>query len=238
MTFEEKYKIGIEDITKKYEATNKAMLSCLENIACTHASSLGFSPTNLNEKGLVWILLNWKIKIIKRPLYNEEIKVRTWSRKIDRVAAFRDFEVYGVDGNLCAIGTSRWFLMDFETRKPVRITDELSKAYDSELDRHVFETEIEKIIEPKEYIRESEYLVMRRDIDMNNHVHNLNYLDIAYEMLPEEVYREKTFNNIKIEYKKEIKYGDKVKCYYSVDGDNHIVTLKVDEKVSALIVLS
>ena len=37
-------------------------------------------------------------------------------------------------------------------------------------------------------------------------MHNLYYLDLAYEALPEDIYNNKRpFNNVKIVYKKEIK---------------------------------
>ena len=32
-----------------------------------------------------------------------------------------------------------------------------------------------------------DYTVLRRDIDINNHMHNLNYLDMAYDILPEDI---------------------------------------------------
>ena len=65
--------------------------------------------------------------------------------------------------------------------------------------------------------------------DINNHVHNLNYIDMAYEILD----TEKKFNNVRILYKKEIKYNDKIKVYSKeynnkfyfkiMDADNNVV---------------
>ena len=54
-----------------------------------------------------------------------------------------------------------------------------------------------KIKVPEDYEREIEYNVNRRDIDLNGHMHNLNYLDLAYEALPEEVYNKRPFNDVK-----------------------------------------
>ncbi len=44
---------------------------------------------------------------------------------------------------------------------------------------------------------------------------NLYYLDLAYETLPEDVYAKGHMINIQIQYKKEIKYGEKVICKYA-----------------------
>ena len=69
-------------------------------------------------------------------------------------------------------------------------------------------------------------------------MHNLNYLDMAYEILPEDVYKNKVFDNIRIVYKKEILYGEKVVCYYEEQGNKHIITAKSKDKINAIIELS
>lgn len=237
MVFEEKFKVGMEDVNRNNEATNRAILAFLEDVACSHSTSIGFGPLKVNETGTVWILLDWKVEIIKRPLYNDIINVKTWSRKIDRVAAYRDFEIYSEAGDLLVIGTSRWFLMDVNTRRPIRLTEEHVAAYQTEENKKVFEEEMSKVLEPEKFEYSKKYSLQRRDIDMNNHMHNLNYLDVAYEVLPEEVYKNNNFNNIIIEYKKEIVYGDEITCYYSNENGKHIVTLKTDDKINAIIVL-
>ena len=51
---------------------------------------------------------------------------------------------------------------------------------------------------------EIEYEIKRSDIDVNHHLHNINYLDLANEALPDDVYNNnKEFDNFRIFYKKE-----------------------------------
>ena len=76
---------------------------------------------------------------------------------------------------------------------------------------------------------ETQYKVKRADIDVNNHMHNLNYVDLANEALPEEVYREKHFDNLRISYKKEIKLGETVKCKYAYENNKNIVAIKSED---------
>ena len=72
---------------------------------------------------------------------------------------------------------------------------------------------------------------------MNAHVHNINYLNYAYETLPDEVYENNIFNNIEIMYKRQIKLGDKIVCLYTKEENKHIVTIKSeDEKILHAIV--
>ena len=74
-----------------------------------------------------------------------------------------------------------------------------------------------------------EYTVVRRDIDLNKHMHNLYYLDLAYETLPEEIYAKRPFNNVRITYKKEIKLGDCICCEYAKKDDKNIYDILKNE---------
>ena len=74
-----------------------------------------------------------------------------------------------------------------------------------------------------------EYTAKRRDIDVNHHVNNVNYLEFAFDAFPKDL--EIKFNNIEIQYKKQIKLGETISCFYSKCEDTHTVCIKSqDEK--------
>ena len=68
-------------------------------------------------------------------------------------------------------------------------------------------------------------------------MHILNYLYLAYEALPQEEYDKRPFDNVKIQYKKEIKLGEDVICKYAKQNEKSIVTIydKDDEILHAII---
>ena len=70
----------------------------------------------------------------------------------------------------------------------------------------------------------------KSDIDVNNHMHNLNYMDLANEALPDDVYKQGQLNNVRITYKREIKVGEVVKCKYSYVNGKHIVIVKNNDQ--------
>lgn len=231
------YKIGLEDIGRNNEATNKALLAIMQDIACLHSASVGYGVLEIETKKRAWMLLDWKMEVIKRPKYNDDIKVETWSRKVERLYAYRDFQLKDKEGNIIAIGTSRWIFVDTERRRPVRLTADIADLYESETDKNVFLEEMEDI-KCGDYLFKKDYCVQRRDIDINQHMNNLSYLDMAYEILPEDIYNTKVFNNIRIVYKKEILYGEKVECYYEEQNNKHIITAKSQGKINAIIEFS
>ena len=233
MIIENEYTVKLSEIGKDNKATNKAILSYLEDIGGIHSNQAGYGVYEIPKTHLSWVLLEWKLQVMRRPNYTEKIKIITWSKGAMKYYTFRDFEVYDEQGNLIIIAASKWVLLDITKEKIVRIEPELLQKYGPELDKTAFEGEcFEKIKEPEEYQNETEYIVKRADIDVNNHMHNLNYIELANEALPEDVYKKGYFDNVRITYKKEIKLGETVKCKYSCINNRHIIAIKSqDEKV-------
>ena len=237
MIFENKYRVGIEDVDIDNLITSKAILRIFEDMACFHAASLGHDPISVVEMGFAWVLANWEIKILKRCFYGEILSVKTWPKKFEKITTLRDYEILDESGETVAIGTSRWFIIDIKTRRPMRISEEYAKPYLPLTEEDAIE-KMEKIEEPDEYQYKKEYVVSRRDIDSNRHMHNINYLDVALEVIPEEVFENNKFDNISVEYKKELMYKDKVDCYYGEKNGKNIIVMKTDDKVHAIISLS
>ena len=205
MIFVENFKMGLSDIEKDNKIKNIAILKMLENIGSYHSDIAGYGTNDIPIKKLSWILLDWKLKVIKRPTYGENLEIHTWARVANKFFTYRDFEIYDGNKNLCAIATSKWTLVNIEEGKMSKITEDVINSYKPE-EKEVFEEEkLEKLQEPKEFISNITYTVKRKDIDINKHMHNLYYLDLAYEALPEEVYNTNIFDNVRIMYKKEIK---------------------------------
>ena len=76
-------------------------------------------------------------------------------------------------------------------------------------------------------------------IDVNKHLHNIYYLDIANEALPENIYENNLFDSFEIMYKKQIRLHDTVKACYCFDEDTHKVVIKSldDKKIHAIVIL-
>lgn len=243
MIFKENFKIQLKDIGKDNYLKNIGILDILENIGTHHSDIVGYGPNNIQEKCVSWVLLDWKIQVLNRPKYGQNLNVNTWARTINgeikRTHTYRDFEIYNEQNELCVIGTSKWVLVDINTGRIARINDGVTKKYELE-DKSVFNNgELGKINIPETFSSEFEYKVARRDIDLNGHMHNLYYLDLAYETLPQDVYERRPFDNFRIQYKKEIKFGDIIKCKYTFDNNEHIVTIfnENNTKVHAVIIL-
>ncbi len=227
--FEHDFDFNIRDIDKNTELTNKAILGFFEDIGGYQSDIAGYGLKDIEKTKLSWVLLHWKIKVLKRMKYGDEIHVKTWSRGAIRACCYRDFEIFNSKGELCVIATSRWALIHLE-KGLMRLTNELVEKYQTE-DKCVFESfTFDKLKEPENSLLTFKYTIQRRDIDINNHMHNLCYLDLAYEALPKEVYENSSFDNVEIMYKSGAFFGDNLKCFYAQENDEHFVTIKSDDE--------
>ncbi len=236
--FEHNFNIGLRDVGISNKVTDSTILGFLEDIGAMHSDEAGYGLNNIASTGVSWILLNWKLKIYKRPIYKDQLHIKTWSRKTERIYSYRDYEIYNSNNELVAIATSKWVLMNINLMKLTKVTPEIIEKYKPEYNRNVFSEEINfKLQEPSSYISEFIYTVLRRDIDINKHMHNICYIDIAYEALPEEIYYNNNFHDIDVYYKKEIKLGETIKCKYSFDNEYHYIVIKnVDESITHAII--
>lgn len=229
--FEHKFEIGFRDVGKSNKITNKGLLGYLEDTAGMHSNLVGYGLNNIEETNLTWILLNWKVQVFKRPLYGESILVKTWARNTIKFYTFRDFEVYNNKNELIAIATTKWVLMDAKTMTLTKISDNLMSKYNPE-NKAVFgdAKEIGKLDFPTEYESMLSYTIQRKDIDINRHVHNVTYLDFAYEVLPDSIYENSKLDTFEILYKKETKLGETLKCFYSKVAGSHFIVMKSEDE--------
>lgn len=223
MFVEHEFYVGLRDINNLKELSNTSLLSYLEDVACMHSEIAGFGVSNMDIIKRTWILLSWKIKVIKRPKFNDTVKVKTWSRLIEKFYAFRDFKIYNKDDELIAIATSKWIFVNIEKGKIVKVTDDVASKYEAENIAVFEEKDLEKLSEPNNFINKIDYKITKNMIDINKHLHNIYYYDIAREALPEEL---NELNEFEIMYKHEIKLGENVKAIYSKQDDCHYVTIK------------
>ena len=173
------------------------------------------------------------MQVIDRPKYGDILEIHTWISNVSKLYTYRDFEVY-VNGVKKIIASSKWLLININTLRPAKIPEDLIAKYQPEYNKSVFGiTEIPKCKEQNEYEKEIDYPIRKSDIDINNHVHNLNYIDMAYEIID----TEEQFRNVRISYKKEIRIEDRIKIGYHKENEKKCFRIMNYEKnmVNALI---
>lgn len=224
------YKIKYSDVGKNNKLTLRALVETLQEAAITHSEACNYGVNNIEQTHLAWLILDWKVKVFSYPNSNENIVVKTWPRTFNKLYSYRDFEVFDKNNNLIAIASSKWFAINSKTKKITKLTPEIINAYGEPFTKSVFEDAFkEKINVPEDLTLKFCYSIQRRDIDTNNHVNNLNYIDYALETLDDAIFNKSIFHNLEIIYKKEITPKESIKCYYSLEDSKHIITINNED---------
>ena len=100
-----------------------------EQIANAHSAYTKFSFNDLIDKNLSWILLNWKLKVISRPIRNNKVTIKTWISYYNHIFTLREYEMYDDQNNLCAIAESKFCLIDLIKSKIARLPENLGTIY-------------------------------------------------------------------------------------------------------------
>lgn len=230
MIFEHKFRTGFKDVGITGLTTNKSIQSNMVDAAGFHSELAGFGVTAMPETKVTWVMLEWKLQVIRRPKYGEEILIKTWTKSPKKFFSIRDYIYVDKEGNTIAKASSKWVLIDLTTDSMKHIPDELIATYGPEDNIDVFEDDFEKQRDIEEYDIVKEFEVSKSDIDINRHVNNTNFIDFAYDIMPIEEFNNTEFNYVRITYKHEIKYGEKVKAFYKKIEDKNIVVLKTEDE--------
>ena len=224
MVFTEPCYVGYSDINKDLGLSNTSILRFFENAACLHGSTVG---NGLTDSPARWFLTAYHVKVHKRPRHEERVRVETWSREMRGVTASRDFALYDETGDLAVTALSNWGHINIETGKPERIPADFNARYGSEPDRSLFGAiRLGKLREPEGELARLEVPIPRFFMDANRHMNNVNYLDLASLVLPEEIWDQPEACEFEIAYKQAIVAGETVVCLYTETEDSRYVTIK------------
>lgn len=231
MVVERKYYVGYQYIDPRYRIRNSAILGMFEDLAVLHGIVAG---EDIRTADSVWLLTGYLVKVIKRPTFNETVTVRTWSRRTLGISACREFEIVGEDGQTMVRAMSEWAHVFRDGSGFSKVTPELAEAYCSEPDRTGFPElrrlpRVSALPESREALAIDAFTVGRSLIDMNRHLNNVRYIELAEEVLSGKTSDDYTSDSFYISYKKEIAYGKTAECRLFDGGDNYEVEFVGDD---------
>lgn len=217
--YDAEFTVRYSEVNQKNELTPISVMQYFQEIGCLHSDYVGMGL----KHNAAWVIIQWKVKILGKANWNDKILVRTWPSGIQGPYCMRDYEMYKGE-ELIAIGTSKWVLTDIKTHKLLRITDEIAKIFEP-VDKQVFSEPMTKLNPCEEYTDLIVYNVKLSDIDTNDHVNNIKYVEIAYSMFNAET------NCVEVMYKHASKLGDNLNCY----NNNGLITIKNGDNLSAIV---
>ncbi|MGN0979600.1 MAG: acyl-[acyl-carrier-protein] thioesterase [Candidatus Avoscillospira sp.] len=220
--FEFPTRVAYTDIDGQMALTLRGAMTMMQEAAIVHAAQRGYSIYDIPRTHVIWMLVQWRVRMVGRAMWNDDLVVETWPRSMARVTSDRDFLLRDVQGRTVAVGQSTWILVNTDTGRATRITPEIEAAFDL-TDRDVFDTPLAELPEgPGETTFRG--AVQHRDLDTNRHMNNLVYLDYALQALPEDL-RDRSFPELGIRYSRQMRLGDEIQCVFHRGEGCHRVDL-------------
>lgn len=225
MFVEQDFFVRLEDTGEGGMIENRAFLEMFGNAADVHGKSIG--QGSWDDKPFAWVVINWKLEVLRRAAACSTVRVRTWSQAWDRIYANRDYLAFDDRGETIARGTSVWMVIDKKRHFPMRMTEGIMDPYGSEPECVNFPGNAYEKPDTLDVQAERSVLftVPRCMIDLNGHVHNTAYLDMAKEVFPEGAAQDR----LEVCYRKEVKAGMKVLVEYAPRDGKHDVFIRGED---------
>lgn len=209
MIFEDNLKIKYSEMDYKLALKPSALLNFLQDLASENAEQLGFGYSYIRNRNLMWFIIKYRMEFTDYPVSVYDLTIKTEPRGCNKLFAFRDFWLYEGDKMLAQIA-STWSLVDINSKSIVPPQNALNNEYMLAFEKRESDLNYKKI-RPLEKIDISKTFEIRYDdIDVNCHANNGNYIIWAFEPLSFEFKSSHKLKILDIQFKKEIKFGQKV----------------------------
>ncbi|MGB4957828.1 MAG: acyl-ACP thioesterase domain-containing protein, partial [Saprospiraceae bacterium] len=115
------FRVRTSEINHRKVIHPHALIQLMQEASMQHTLGLQVSVWDMESIHATWVLLKMDVKISHYPKLNETVSVQTFPSGLNGYFTYRDYYMYGQDGQLCATISSMWTLMNIETRKMMRI---------------------------------------------------------------------------------------------------------------------
>lgn len=125
MKFSHSFRVSGEDIDEQGHVNNVAFVRWIQDVAVAHWFH---ATTEEQQEKYAWVVLRHEIDYKKQAFENEEITVLTWVGEWTAVTCERFTEIFR-GGDLLVKSRTVWCMLDRETSKPSRISNNLKELF-------------------------------------------------------------------------------------------------------------
>jgi acyl-ACP thioesterase len=233
--WEYNFRVRSFDVDQNNNMTLTSISEYLQEVAGDHANTMGFGYRQVVLQQMAWILGGIKIEVERLPLWEEEIRVKTWVVENNRFTSRRDFQWYDQAGNVLVNASTNWILLNTERRRPVAI-DSMNFQVTLHPEQKATSSEVSSIRAKFDEVDSSEYQVRYSDLDMVGHMNNTKYIQLFLDYYTPDFHNSHQIKSLDINFKNEAQYQDKLELSVMQNTDSHLIELKrnKDGKVNCL----
>ncbi|PHI19612.1 hypothetical protein CEQ90_12105 [Lewinellaceae bacterium SD302] len=215
------------------------MIEQMQEVALLSTRHLGVSVFDLEPKRLGWVLLGQRIELYHHPTLNDVCRIITCPTGFEKVFTYRDFHWLNPQTDeVLATASTTWMLMDLDKRRMatlpdwIKSIDEKTPPKAANLERATY-----KMVPPHEPEITRHFRVGYHELDFNGHLTNPVYVRWMLEGLDRKIFEGRTIKELRVQFSKEARYGDKLEVGISKtghDGEFHHGLFRAGELIASL----
>lgn len=193
-----------------------ALLRYVEQVSADHARAFGMTDQFFKDHGVAFLVGKQALRFVRVPRRAESITLTTRAERSRRGAIKRITTVQAQDGTLLAEVDCRWIVVDLATGHILREPPWQTEGFWNETVEGELPLRLHKC---KEVTKAGEWTAHYSQCDLNGHINNAFYLDIACDALPLEVMQQGPVSSASISYHREVPLGETVEVFYAPSAE-------------------
>lgn len=193
-------KIRAEHVDFRRKMRLSALMRLFQQCCIAHTEELGYGRDKTLDKGYLWVIANEHIAISALPVYDEEVTLVCYPGPALHYLFPRHFYLLDEQGNTLVEISAIWTLIEEKTRAMI---DPKEKGIVIDGYENGKEIPMVPILKVPPLEKQETISVPYSQVDINGHLNNSAYLDIAMDRFEKEDLS-KDVAEVKLTYKKEI----------------------------------
>jgi len=208
-SFTKKYEIHYFEVNSKLRCKLSSIIDFICDVGTQQSEHFGVGIEYCTKNNCAWVFYKYDINMYRYPMFGETISITTQPVGFKKFYGLRKYMIKDEKDNLIGEALALFFLINIQKRRPMRIQAEQYDSYgvDGDVDYDISMDKIERYDEEQYH---KQFNIRYSDIDSNNHVNNVKYVEWATEAVPIEVINNYILKRIKVTFEKETTYGDNV----------------------------
>ncbi len=219
-TFSMQRRLGNGDVDLHMRLRTSALFGLLQEASIRHTEALGAGRAVTLDRGLLWAVTLQRCEIARMPTYDEKVTVETWPGETMHVLFPRYYVLRDERGEPLLRASALWVLMDQKTRKLV-----FPERAGVRVEGTVTGEELSLPTPPPalETHPVGRFRVPYSYVDLNGHMNNARYFDLAEDRLPAPA-EGRPLREVLSQYAGEARLGEELEVAVGEEKGRYLVT--------------
>ena len=228
--YKKEYQVLSSDVDPALNLKISTLFTWMQEAAIAHTIELGVTRQRSFDIGLLWVVIQYRIRFYSLPVYDDIVTLSSWPGKDMHLFFPRYFRLAGRDGRPLADASSVWGLMSEESRQIV---------FPEEHGIHIPQTVTGDEIPLPSRIRSHtpertvSFTVPYSYLDLNGHMNNARYFDLASDHMSEDL-RSRPVKELSADFVGEARYGDEITLGLSTEKDGFVISGEREKNIFRL----